>query len=558
MGSRFSYGSYWVSGADQEISVDKQMRDFVASKIKPMNPDLANGLAFKQLADAHNYVERDFKSSAEYYKAPVHFIQLRRLTPMEEYRALHPRKEKNFIELSRTDTTLAEAIFEHNGKLLEPRPIAIPFCRRGNLFWLQGSEYQVSPVIEDAAVSVTRGGLFVWLGMTKANFSRFGYHVRVDTSDYTANVAFSLLYHTGERSKAVKPGKNSPRPTLMHYIMCRFGFTETMKRFFDVTDIAVGTSETITQENYDPEHWSIIRSFDGNAFKRKEYKKPTDIRVAILRAQATPAVLDAICSFFYVVDLFPDMVFDYDVEKPAMWKRLLGIIWFTEKWPEGDRMKWIDSHMSTIEGYINYQSRRNLSQGGIEISDIFEFLAWVIYNLPSKVSTSNGDVASLYGKRLTVTRYLLKDISRAIYTLMYALNNRYENRKGRLSERDVREILRKGLPRDKILDASSGHAEVTTVSYPGSCMIYDITSTAVLQENTDNAPGKHGGGVNDPSKVIHSSVLAFGNYVAMGKNEPSGRSKLGMHTQLGPRGELLEDPENKNMLMKLDMQLTRL
>lgn len=538
--------------------MDKKLMDYIASKIPPFNPDIANGIAFKQIADADVYVEHDLRASAEHYRADISFVELKRLSPMEEYRALHPRKDKNFIELSKTDTYLCEAIHEYNGKPLDPRPIAIPFARRGGLMWNQGSEYMLSPVIEDPAVSVTRGGLFVWLGMTKANFSRFGYHIYIDGADYTANVTFSFLYHTGERSRAVKPGKNTPRPTLMHYIMCKYGFTEAMKKFFDVTDIVVGTDETITQDKYDPEHWCIIRASNGNSHRRKEIRDPSNIRIALLKAQATTAALDAICSFFYVVDLFPELVFHYDVEKPVMWKRLLGIIWFTEKYPEGDRMKWIDGHMVTIEGYINYQSRNNLRQGGIEVDDFFSFLGWVVKNLPTKVSTASGDVASLYGKRLTVTRYLLKDLSRAIYTLMYALNNRYENRRGRLSEREVKDIMRKGLPRDKILEASSGHAEVSTISFPGTCMIYDITSNAVLQENTDNAPGKHGGGVNDVSKFMHSSVIAFCSYVAMGKNEPSGRGKLGMNTALGPRGELIQDPANKPELDKLDMSLTRL
>lgn len=538
--------------------MEKKLRDFIASRIPPFNPDLARGVAFKQLADADAYIDNDLRASAEYYQANIRYMGIRHLTPMEEHRAYHPRKDKNFIELAITDTTLLEANYEYNDKPIDARHIASPFAREGGLMWLNGSEYSASPVIEDPAVSVTRGGLFVWLGMTKANFARINYHIYVDDVDHTTNVAYSFLYHASDRSKAIKPGKNSPRPTLMHYIMCKHGLREGMKLFFDVTDLHVGNAEIITREAYDPEHWCIVRCSNGNVMKRKEHKDTSPIRVAILKAQATQAAMDALCSFFYVVDLYPDMVFDYDVDKPTMWKRLLGIILFGERHHEGDRMNWVDNHMVTIEGYINYQSRNNLRQGDIHVDTFFEFLAWVITHLPARVSTASSDVASLYGKRLTVTRYVLKDISRSIYTLMYALNSRFNNRRGRLSEREVKEIMRSGLPRDKILEASSGHAEISTVSFPGTCMIYDITSNVVLQENTDNAPGKHGGGINDASKFIHSSVLAFFSYVAMGKNEPSGRGRAGMNTALGPRGELLENEANAPELRKLDMQLTRL
>lgn len=541
--------------------MDKKLREFIAQNIPAFNPDIARGIAHKQSREFADYIDRDLKASSEYYLANITFPGLRRLSPLEEHLAYHPPKDKNYIELARTDTVMYEAPFDYNGKPIDKRHIRVPFVREANQMWLQGSLYMVSPVIEDPGVSVTRGGLFAWLGMVKVNFHRFNYHMLVDNMDYGTSVAYSHMYHVSDRSKAVKPGKNTPRPTLMHYLMCKFGFSESMRKFFDVTDLHVGTEQTINKSTYDPEHWTIISSLDGNALKRgpkDEYVPPTPIRVAILKAQATPAALGAICSFFYVVDLFPTMVKQGDLDKPSMWQRLLGIILFSEKYHESIRLKLLENHMTSIEGYINYQSRINLRHGGIEVETFYDFLAWVITNLPAKISTATNDVASLYGKRLTVTRYLLKDISHSIYSLMYQLNNRYTNRNGRLSERDVKDILRKMLPRDKINEAASGHAEVSTISFPGTCMIFNITSKAVLQENADNSPTKRGGSVNDASKFVHPSVVAFCSFVAMDKNEPSGRGKLGMNTQLGPRGELLVNPDDKPLLDKLGMQLTSL
>ena len=541
--------------------MDKKLRDFVAQQIPKFNPDLARGIAHKQSKEFAEYIDRDLKASNEYYLADIQFAGLRRMSPMEEHFAYHPPKDKNYIELARTDTVMYEAPFDYNGKPIDKRHLSVPFVRVFNEMWIRGSLYQVSPVIEDPGVSVTRGGLFAWLGMVKVNFHRFNYHMFVDGMDYSTSVAYSHMYHVSDRSKAVKPGKNTPRPTLMHYLMCKVGFSETLKKFFDVTDLHVGTEKTINKKTYDPEHWLIISSLDGNAARRspKEgYVAPTPIRLAILKAQATPAALGAICSFFYIVDLFPDMVKQADLDKPSMWQRLLGIILFSEKHHESVRLKLLSAHLSSIESYINYQSRVNLRHGGIIVETFYDFLAWVITHLPAKISTATNDVASLYGKRLTVTRFLLKDISHSIYSLMYQLNNRYTNRNGRLSERDVKEILRKLLPRDKIMEASSGHAEVTTVSFPGTCMVFNVTSKAILQENADNSPSKRGGSVNDASKFVHSSVVAFCSYVAMDKNEPSGRGKLGMNTQLGPRGELLVNPEDQQDLIKLDMQLTSL
>lgn len=541
--------------------MNKQMLDIIAGGTPPINPDIANGIAVMQVPTCEAYIDRDLRASSEQFPPGLVYVGCRRCTPMEEYRLLHQKKEKNYVELSRSDMYLVECKFEWQGKPIESRYFYLPYVGEAGIMHIRGTPYMVSPVIGDVAVSVTRGGLFAWLGLTKVQFYRMNYHMYVDGVSFGTSVAYSNLYHQSSKSKAVKVGKNSLRPTLVHYMLCRMGLTELMTKYFGCSEIKVGYEDTINHDVLNLDDWTIVSSAGHGGWQSmarlpKDYVR-TGLRIAIRREEITADMLDALCGVFYVIDTYSDQVKVEYVENPHTWQRLMARIIFGDNMNEGERMILLRDHLISVDGYVNYQSRRTLHQGKIMVDNIHEFFAWVVREMPFLISTAPTEVASLYGKRLMVVRYLLKDISRSIYLLMFRLRAQY-NKKGRLSEKEIRDAMRKGLLRDRITVVNVGHAEVTTVSSPGDNKIFKITSTAVLQENTDSPRGKGGGGsLNDPSKFMHVSVIEFGSYAAMGKNEPTGRGKLGTHAITNARGDLERNPKFINLLEHTQHLLTR-
>lgn len=540
--------------------MNAQMLAIMAKVVPPFNPDIANGIATIQVPSAEAYTDRDLRACSEQLPGGIMYDHLRRCTPMEEYKALHQKKEKNYVELSRSSMFLTEALFKDaTGKPLENRPMYMPYVDEAGIMYIRGTPYGINPVIGDVAVSVTRGGLFAWLGLTKVQFYRMNYHFDADGKTQGASVAHSNLYHRSTKSKAQKVGKNTMRSTLVHYMLCRMGLTELLTKHFKCSDVRIGDKDVINHDHLDPDQWLICSSGgQGGHIRRPADYMQSRLCIAIPRNEVTADQIDAICGVFYVVDTYPDQVTPQYVETPHMWQRLMGRIIFGDNMNEGERMILLREHLISIDGYVNYQSRRTLHQGGIMVDNIHDFFAWVVRELPVLIASAPTEVASMYGKRLMTVRYLLKDISRSIYLLMFRLRAQY-NKKGRLSEKEIRDAMRKGLLRDRITVVNVGHAEVSTISSPGDNKIFKITSTAVLQENTDSPKGKGGGGsLNDPSKFIHTSVVEFCSYCAMRKNEPTGRGNLGTHAQTNERGDLIRSTKHYNLMEHTQHLLTRL
>lgn len=533
--------------------------EIMAREIPPINPDIANGIATIQVRTAESYIDRDLRACSEQLPEGIRYENFTRCTPMEEYKFLHQKKEKNYVELSRSDMYMIDTHWSFHGKPMESRQMYMPFVGEAGIMHIRGTPYALNPVIGDVAVSVTRGGLFAWLGLTKVQFYRMNYHVFIDGKTQGGSVAHSNLYHRSTKSKAAKVGKNSLRSTLVHYMLCRMGLTEMFTKHFGCSAVVIGDKDEVNYDRLDKDQWLICSSAGlGGHLRRPEWYESSRLCIALPRNEITADMIDAVIGVYYVVDTFPDQAVPRYVETPHMWQRLMGRIIFGDAMLETERMLLLREHLISIDGYVNYQSRRTLHQGGIMVDNIHEFFAWVVRELPVLIASAPTEVASLYGKRLMIVRYLLKDISRSIYLLMFRLRAQY-NKKGRLSEKEVRDAMRKGLLRDRITVVNVGHAEVTTVSSPGDNKIFKITSTAVLQENTDSPKGKGGGGsLNDPSKFIHTSVIEFCSYCAMGKNEPTGRGKLGTHPITSERGDLQPNPKYRNLMEHTQLLLTRL
>ena len=535
--------------------MDKGMLEIISARVPKINPDIARGIATIQVPQSEEYIDRDLRASSEQFPEGLEYVGYEICTTDEEVRELmKPRGEKIYVELSRTDMYLVKYKFKYNGVEIEPRPVYLPYVLEAGIMHIRGTPYSVSPVIADVALSVTEDGLFAPLSMAKVQFMRLPNHINVNGDALNTSVAHSNLYRRSSKSKAVKLGKKARSSTLIHYMLCKYGFTQLFEQFFNAHGLVVGYPDKVHQMAYPPEQFAIVNTATAPGFpppgNRDKNYRPSDIRVAVpIHQMGRADVADALGGFFYVVDQFPERVKPEHVENPRLWQRLMGHVIFGDEYGEGELMGLMQDHLESLDGYVNYQSRRTLHQGNVMVDDIYQLFGYVITNMPEMILNSSTTVASMYGKRLMVVRYLLSSISYAIYKLMFRLRVQAKKKKGRLTEREVVDTMRKGLHRDLITTVTSHHSEVTPVSSPGDNMFFKITSNLVLQESTDSSRGRSGGGsLEDRSKWMHASIIEVASYAAMGKSEPTGRTKINPCLRLSPRGDVERHPEHIRLL----------
>ncbi len=523
--------------------MDKQLFDLVDKQIPHFNQRIVNGLATEEMKRVEQYIDQVLRTACSELAPELTYKGLVRCTPREEYNELVRRVGmRNTIEHARSDMYMVKVLFELHGEPLPPRYLFLPFCRRGGLITIRGSEFSISPVMADKAISVGHNFIFIPMAWDRMNFYRVAQYFYANENQEVMEVPYSKIHHFKLKARRTNSRMDVRAFTVLpHYLFAKYGLTRVFSEMVN-TQVVVGSSAEITPDKYPPADWMICRStgYKPRSVKDKNYVGP-DVRLAVPIESWTPAVASLVAGFFYVADYFPDRVTPDEVDEPRLWRILLGYMIFGPSVGEGKLAEDINVHMGSLDNYIETQTRKRLEDVGVYVEDIYQLFMHLIENFDHYITQSTTNLSSSFGKRLMVLQYALSDLTWAIHRFMFTATA--QRKRKPLTKDDLNKILNKTLKTNTAFKMNKQHGEVNPVAVPGDNLYFKVTSHVVLQESSSGGRAKTRSSTDDPSKVLHISVAVAGSYNTMGKAEPTGRAKLNPCTPLSTYdNEIQENP----------------
>jgi hypothetical protein len=543
--------------------MDRELARLIDADTPKLNPVLANGLAIEHMKQVETYVDQVFRSAAKGFPPGLVYVKPERCTPQEEYDEISKIKNaKREFDVARSDIYMMKYHFTYQGQPLPPRYLSLPFVGDAGTITLGGSRFVISPVLSDRVISIGVNNIFVRLLKARLTFERQDQHFMVDGQRETVQVAWSTIYNKNAKMKKIKATMKADC-TLMHYLLCKYGFVDTFLRYGDGAQPIVGGAE-ITHHVYPENEWVICGSIcTGSTLKPKGVPKgpyePTQIRVAVKRSEFTPMVKNMLGGFFYVVDHFPDRLPPEVITSQAFptqrWKVLLGHIIFPAENKEGKLLADIDIHMQSLDEYIDNLVLVKLKEIGIEIESVYDLFAIVVRNFTDWLLDATDKIASMYDKEFSILYYVLYEISSAIFKLYFKL--KAANKK-ELTPKEIIATMNMTLRTGLIYSITKGHGEVSTISVPGDNKAFKITSILVPQSSSNRQSSRKDRAVlNDPSKRLHVSVAEVGCYSALPKSEPSGRSRVNQCVQLDDKWVAVRNPVRAPLLDQIQSRIKR-
>lgn len=518
------------------------------------NPVIAEGYATKEVADSEFFVDHLLKCAQESFPEGMVYEGYKPCTPKSQYAAMTKRRHgKQEFEFARSDVRMYEYHFTLNNKKLETQRMLLPFVGEAGEINIRGSKFFVFSVLADKSFSVGINSLFLPVNRDKLTFERVSHTYLIDGQPETDYVYWSAIHHSLKdkvpAGEAVVP--NELKTPLYLYLFSKYGLTGTFRRVFDC-EVEYNHIDELDKLG---DGWIVCQSNGVRpvGVKNKFYRS-SDIGIAIKTTHITKLMSTLLASFFYILDYFPDRIRLDELEDTRLWKILLGQIIFKNKSNLGKLVDGVDVHLDSLSGYMDDMTRENLDKEGIHVETIYDLFIYVITNFSFILSTS--DVSTLYGKKLTVLRYLLFDITKAISRLVFKLQKLTPKK---ITERDINSTLARSLKHEIIYGiVGPKHGEVTGVSYPGDSKILKITSTVVLQADATGSRAK-GASLSDPSRFLNASVIEHASVTNQPKSEPTGKNKLSMFTKVDPDGVLIptDDPDDREMLDGIQSMISR-
>lgn len=526
---------------------------FFDEHVPPFNPKIIEGLAVERMQLCEQYihtvlqnVSRSFPEGFRYEGPPE------RCSPREEY--LDHAKEssgRRTFNIARSSVYMMRYKFSLFGKPLQPRYIFLPFVEDYGVIWLSGSPYHMKPMLSHKVIAPMDNSVFVRLLCDRITFYRDHHEIRINEHNETTTVVWSTLYRKDTKMKTTK--RTNAHSTAMHYLLARFGFTETFRRFAGFVPI-VGKASEINEKNYSYEEYVLVSSTSRRGFSTAYTYQASgpDIVVAVPIQYWNHKVKAMLSGFFYVVDHFPTRVTAEYLDSQYMWMVLLGGININVDYGDGRLYQRMEKHFKSLDDYVDSIHREKLAEQGVVVNDFYDLLATLIERFDEWTSEAASRGNSVYGKSVDVLYSALFEITRSIFMMTFQLTDMAAD--GKIGPDDVKKVERalQQIKRGSIYKLSSDSPIVANVDCSGDNAYMRMTSHVAVQEGPP-ASQRGGGNRKVVSERAHldPSAIVFGSVLFLPKAEPTPLTRINPYAEISPDGTVQESEKLKPTMTKL-------
>jgi hypothetical protein len=529
------------------------LRKAIEARMPKFNPDIANGLAVKHLKYAEEAVDAVWRVAASGFPPGLEYVGCERCTPSEEYAIITRKKGSDCtFDIATNYMYFVKYMFKFNGVPIRPRYQQLPYAKDGGETFISGSRHIISPVLADRVISVSETTIFIRLLQAKNIYHRTPYHYAVNDEKVrreAAQVVWSNIYN-GKLEADSSKNRVKAETTIAHYLFCKYGFTETLIKFANCTPIT-GDESVINELNYPKADWVICSSL-GLRPKYVPAFRISPIKVAIKKTEYTPLVKSLIAGFFYCIDRFSIRESHVEIDRPSMWRILLGILLYSADFSEGKLLADINEHISSIDKYVDGIVAEQLERIGYKCTDIYELFALILNKFDDWMLESDQKGNSKYGKELNILYFVLADINRGIFSLYFELRS---SKRTALNADKIEQLMAKHIKPGAIYSLNKSHGEVSTGGYSGDNKPLRTTAILVPQAETSNRRQSHTASGKDA--LLHLSSAEVQVLLSMSKACPSGATRVSPYLQIDDTGLILRNEDLRALIDQAQETISR-
>jgi len=362
---------------------------------------------------------------------------------------------------------------------------------------IKGNRMSLQLCIADRVFSKTADGITAKVVRAPLIFKRTQTFMMTSAvSDYAKAefIIAALIWQkkTGRRGATI-------RPTIIHYLLCRFGFMNTMSQF------GLGPTDC----TFVSEVGRDVDTFEYFVAKKAIKKKRPDVFLKIRRSLLEdPTISQLVANVLYICTAFQKhSVADLLESSGTVYRIMLSRVLLTVA-NEAQGENQINTHIASVDLYLDTITRNRLADAGIIVSNIYDLLRHIFMDIGRIIVNSSH--SNLYTKRIDVTdSVLVNTIGTAIYRRFYDIVRSQK----KMDEKEVANILSfvpmliDRLNKEKIVKNSPP-------SY-GDNYLASSGIRKIRQSGSGTSTDQ-----NDPQHRFHPSVAVAESLVAFSKQNP--------------------------------------
>lgn len=460
------------------------------------NTNVTNGTAKQILETIPEYFDDIIRSSIKSVnpKIPFSYKGWRRMTPKEEFNiTLVNENNKTNYDLAESYIYMAEFVFEFDGQEIR-RPLYLPYAEDGNIIRISNTQYHIIPVLSDTVISPSYNKVFVRLLKDKLTFEAESRNFVVNGKVTPGNIIYTNIVKTNAMN--IKDYIGKPLTATSIYVLGKYGFAETMKRYFN-TDKWIITNKDASQYAKD------YNIYESTKIKPRSLKEPNyiphNVKICIHKSiPITPLLENFIYGIIYTLDILPneenDLIktvynksitkvngVDIDTEL-LFWRIILGRVVYKNSFTTDRIIVDMMDHYDNLEGYLDNQIRIKLLENGLKTENFFDLLMKILENYNTWLINSKEYNSDIKNRYIDILYYIMYDLIVGFNKVVLAINKRV-SKKAIVSLREIVKVLISEMSPRKIFNiAKSRKPSLCLLTVDSSLDIKYPKITAVLED----------------------------------------------------------------------------
>lgn len=385
-----------------------------SAQLPQFNDYLLKDFRNEQLQMAPDFMETIFREAVKLFRGEIEYVGYRALSPEERTNyELNNKITGGYVNIKKNEWVLYEYRFKYENEQYELF-LYLPYFHH-RFIVINNTQYSIQLAISEKVFTKINDGITAKVVRSPINFWRNRIYTMVSASSKKSY--FESLVTVKVHNKGKKHSKKQVTPTVVHYLLCKYGLNMTLD-IFSIKKEDCFVVDKINEKDTDDYEYFGCRKTPKT--KPQIYLK---VKKELLDSEHTKQSRVIACILYLLNNFKKHTIEDLYDPSCTIYKIMLGKLIHGTNIVDAMALNYMNNHMASLDSYLDPITQGRLKHMGIFVNNIYDLFVYVFWEIDHMlIHNAHSD---LYDKRIDILDTLLvSTIVKSIYYSFYAAESR--------------------------------------------------------------------------------------------------------------------------------------